>query len=173
MRYGAGGDSAPVVRYTLAVDRRVSRRDSGDSQQTADFIGCVVFGKGAEFAEKYLRQGTKVVVTGRLQTGSYINHEGQKVYTTDVVVEDQEFAESKAADSGRASGTFEGGRGDGHSGRASGTFEGGRGSGAYGSGDRQGSEDSYGGSVSGLQPQVDAGGFLRIPEGGEDDLPFN
>ena len=162
VRYGAGGDSAPVVRYTLAVDRRVSRRDSGDSQQTADFIGCVVFGKGAEFAEKYLRQGTKVVVTGRLQTGSYINHEGQKVYTTDVVVEDQEFAESKAADSGRASGTFEGGRGDGHSG-----------SGAYGSGDRQGSEGSYGGSVSGRQPQVDAGGFLRIPEGGEDDLPFN
>ena len=160
VRYGAGGDSAPVVRYTLAVDRRVSRRDSGDSQQPADFIGCVVFGKGAEFAEKYLRQGTKVVVTGRLQTGSYINHEGQKVYTTDVVVEDQEFAESKAADSGRASGTFEGGRGDGHSGRASGTFEGGRGSGAYG-------------SVSGRQPQVDAGGFLRIPEGGEDDLPFN
>lgn len=78
-----------VARYTLAVDRRFSR-DEG-----ADFISCVAFGKSAEFAEKYFKTGMKLVVTGRIQTGSYTNKEGQKVYTTDVVVEDQEFAESK------------------------------------------------------------------------------
>lgn len=92
VRYSAGENSTAVARYTLAVDRRF-RRD-GDSA-TADFIGCVAFGRQAEFAEKYLRQGTKIAITGRIQTGSYTNREGQKVYTTDVVVEEQEFAESK------------------------------------------------------------------------------
>lgn len=95
VRYSAGDNSTAVARYTLAVDRRF-RRDGNDGQ-SADFIGCVAFCRSAEFAEKYLRQGTKVVVTGRIQTGSYTNRDGQKVYTTDVVVEDQEFAESKAA----------------------------------------------------------------------------
>ncbi len=94
VRYSAGESSTAFARYTLAVDRRF-RREGSD--QTADFIGCVAFGKSAEFAEKYLRQGTKICVTGRIQTGSYTNRDGQKVYTTDVVVEDQEFAESKAA----------------------------------------------------------------------------
>ena len=97
---GAHGESK-VARYTLAVDRRYRR----DGEQTADFIRCVEFGKGAEFAEKYLHQGTKIVVTGRIQTGSYTNKDGQRVYTTDVVVEDQEFAESKAASSAN-SGNF-------------------------------------------------------------------
>ena len=83
-----------IARYSLAVDRRF-RRD-GDSQ-TADFISCVAFGRQAEFAEKYLRKGTKIAITGRIQTGSYTNRDGQKVYTTDVVIEEQEFAESKAA----------------------------------------------------------------------------
>lgn len=83
-----------IARYSLAVDRRF-RRD-GDSQ-TADFISCVAFGRQAEFAEKYLHKGTKIAITGRIQTGSYTNRDGQKVYTTDVVVEEQEFAESKAA----------------------------------------------------------------------------
>ena len=83
-----------IARYSLAVDRRF-RRD-GDSQ-TADFISCVAFGRQAEFTEKYLRKGTKIAITGRIQTGSYTNRDGQKVYTTDVVVEEQEFAESKAA----------------------------------------------------------------------------
>ena len=83
-----------IARYSLAVDRRF-RRD-GDSQ-TADFISCVAFDRQAEFAEKYLRKGTKIALTGRIQTGSYINRDGRKVYTTDVVVEEQEFAESKAA----------------------------------------------------------------------------
>ena len=93
VRYSAGDNSMAVARYTLAVDRRFRR----DGENNADFIGCVAFGKSAEFAEKYLRQGTKIIVTGRIQTGSYTNRDGQKVYTTDVVVEDQEFAESKAA----------------------------------------------------------------------------
>lgn len=83
-----------IARYSLAVDRRF-RRD-GDSQ-TADFISCVAFGRQAEFAEKYLHKGTKIALTGRIQTGSYTKRDGQKVYTTDVVVEEQEFAESKAA----------------------------------------------------------------------------
>lgn len=83
------------AKYTLAVDRRFSK----DGEQSADFINIVVFGKGAEFAEKYLKKGMKVVVTGRIQTGSYTNKEGQKVYTTDVVVEEQEFAESKSSTS--------------------------------------------------------------------------
>ena len=97
VRYSQNADgSTAVARYTLAVDRRVSRQNS-DGQQTADFIGCVAFGKSAEFVEKYLHQGTKVVVTGRIQTGSYTNKDGQRVYTTDVVVEEQEFAESKSS----------------------------------------------------------------------------
>ena len=92
-RYSQGENSTAIARYTLAVDRRFRRNNDGE--QTADFIGCVAFGRSAEFAEKYFRQGLKVIVTGRIQTGSYTNKEGQKVYTTDVVVEDQEFAESK------------------------------------------------------------------------------
>ena len=94
IRYSQGEQAIAVARYTLAVDRRF-RRDS--DSQTADFIGCVAFGRQAEFAEKYFRKGTKIAVTGRIQTGSYTNREGQKVYTTDVVIEEQEFAESKAA----------------------------------------------------------------------------
>ena len=85
-----------IARYTLAVDRR-GRGNAGAGEQTADFIQCVAFDRSGEFAEKYFHQGTKIVVTGRLQTGSYTNKDGQRVYTTDVVVEDQEFAESKAA----------------------------------------------------------------------------
>ncbi|MDY4193544.1 MAG: single-stranded DNA-binding protein [Bariatricus sp.] len=96
VRYGAGENSTAVARYTIAVDRRFKR----DGEQNADFIGCVAFGRNAEFAEKYLRQGTKIVLTGRIQTGSYTNRDGQKVYTTDIVVEEQEFAESKAAAAG-------------------------------------------------------------------------
>ena len=100
VRYSQGGEnSLAIARYTLAVDRRFKR--NGDDQ-TADFIGCVAFGRNAEFAEKYFRQGLKVVVTGRIQTGSYTNKDGQKVYTTDVVVEEQEFAESKATSDANA-----------------------------------------------------------------------
>ena len=97
VRYSQGDNSMAIARYTLAVDRRFRRNNDGE--QTADFIGCVAFGRSAEFAEKYFRQGLKVIVTGRIQTGSYTNKEGQKIYTTDVVVENTEFAESKASDS--------------------------------------------------------------------------
>lgn len=93
IRYSQTSEPVAIARYTLAVDRRFKR----EGEQTADFINCVVFGKGAEFAEKYLHQATKIVVTGRIQTGSYTNREGKKVYTTDVVVEEQEFAESKGS----------------------------------------------------------------------------
>ena len=96
VRYGAGENSTAVARYAIAVDRRFKR----DGEQNVDFIGCVAFGRNAEFAEKYLRQGTKIVLTGRIQTGSYTNRDGQKVYTTDIVVEEQEFAENKAAGNG-------------------------------------------------------------------------
>ena len=93
VRYSQGDNATAVARYTLAVDRRFRR----DGEPTADFIPCVIFGRSAEFAEKYFHQGMRVSISGRIQTGSYTNREGQKVYTTDVVVEDQEFAESKAS----------------------------------------------------------------------------
>ena len=99
VRYSQGERSMAIARYTLAVDRR-GRRGQEGSDQTADFINCVAFDRAGEFAEKYFRQGLKVIVTGRIQTGSYTNKDGQRVYTTDVVVEEQEFAESKSAASG-------------------------------------------------------------------------
>lgn len=96
VRYTQGDNQMVIARYTLAVDRR-GRGNASNGEQTADFIQCIAFGKSGEFAEKYCHQGTKLVVTGHIQTGSYTNKDGQKVYTTDVVVEDQEFAESKAS----------------------------------------------------------------------------
>ena len=100
VRYSQGEQATAIARYTLAVDRRFRRE--GD-EQTADFIGCVAFGHQGEFAEKYLRKGMKIAVTGRIQTGSYTNRDGQKIYTTDVVVEEQEFAESKSSGSNNSS----------------------------------------------------------------------
>ena len=139
VRYAPGDNATAYARYTLAVDRRFARRDEDNNGQTADFIGGVAFGKGAEFAEKYLHQGTKIVVTGRIQTGSYTNRDGQKVYTTDVVIEDQEFAESKVADSSN--------RGNGY---------------------EQGGQ----GRPASKKPEVDESGFMNIPEGIDDELPF-
>lgn len=127
------GDQLAIARYTLAVDRRFQRRNGGDDQETADFISCVVFGRGAEFAEKYLKKGTKIAVSGRIQTGSYTNKDGQKVYTTEVVIDDQEFAESKNASS------------------------------------------ESGGYQPQSAPSADAAsaeGFMNIPQGFNDDLPF-
>lgn len=129
IRYAQNENGTAVARYTLAVDRRFKR----DGEQDADFIGCVVFGKGAEFAEKYLAKGTKIAVTGRIQTGSYTNKDGQKVYTTDVVVEEQEFAESKAANQGNGGGY-----------------------------QNAGSNNSTSGD-----------GFMNIPDGIDEELPFN
>lgn len=139
VRYSAGENSTAFARYTLAVDRRF-RREGND--QSADFISCVAFGKSAEFAEKYLHQGTKICVTGRIQTGSYTNREGQKVYTTDVVVEDQEFAESKAA--------------------------------AAGSGQSYQPRPSQAAPMMPSPSQASAAeGFMNIPDGIDEELPFN
>lgn len=93
IRYSQGEKSTAVAKYSLAVPRKFKR----DGDQECDFINCVAFGKLGEFSEKYLRKGVKIAIVGRIQTGSYTNKDGQKVYTTDVVVEEQEFAESKNA----------------------------------------------------------------------------
>lgn len=92
VRYSQGENATAIARFTLAVDRRFKR--AGESQE-ADFIGCIAFGKQAEFVERYFKQGMKMTLSGRIQTGSYTNKEGVKVYTTDIVAEDIEFAESK------------------------------------------------------------------------------
>lgn len=146
VRYSAGENSLAIARYTLAVDRRFRR----DGEATADFINCVSFGKTAEFAEKYYRQGLKIVVGGRIQTGSYTNREGQKVYTTEVVVEEQEFAESKAA-----SDNYHGGS----------SYQ----NNNYGGGYNNNSAPAApaGGS------SVSADGFMNIPDGIDEELPFN
>ena len=93
VRYTQGNEPMAVARYTLAVDRRVRRQDG--NEQTADFINIVAFRKAGEFAEKYFRQGMRVLVAGRIQTGSYTNKDGQRIYTTDVIVDEQEFADAK------------------------------------------------------------------------------
>lgn len=100
VRYTQGDNASAVARFSLAVDRRFKK----DGEQTADFINCVAFGKTGEFIEKYGRKGTKFAVEGRIQTGSYTNKDGQKVYTTDVVVEQVEFVESKASTDGNVTG---------------------------------------------------------------------
>ena len=138
VRYSQGENALAIARFTLAVDRRGRRQDGAD-QQTADFISCVAFGKTAEFAEKYLKQGTKIAVTGRIQTGSYTNKDGQKVYTTEVVVEETEFAESKNAQAANTGA-------------------------------------SYGGNTYTARPEPSAAagdGFMNIPNGIDDELPFN
>ena len=144
VRYSQNADgSMAVARYTLAVDRRRGR--NSDNEQSADFISCVAFGRSGEFAEKYLHQGTKIVVTGRIQTGSYTNKDGQRVYTTDVVVEEQEFAESKAA-SDRNSSDFAANNN-------------------YGGGYQQ--------SGRPVPSQAPSDDFMNIPDGIDEELPFN
>ena len=101
VRYSQGDNAMAIARFSLAVDRRFKR----DGEASADFISCVAFGKQAEFIERYVHQGTKLVVEGRIQTGSYTNKDGQKVYTTDVVVENCDFAESKASQDGNFAGS--------------------------------------------------------------------
>ena len=110
IRYSQGENAMCIARYSLAVDRRVSRNANSGDQPTADFINCTAFGRQGEFAEKYLHKGMKIAVEGRIQTGSYTNKDGQKVYTTDVVIENHEFCESKNANpSGGYGGGFDGG----------------------------------------------------------------
>ncbi len=128
IRYTKGEKAMAVARYTLAIDRRFGRKDG---EQTADFIPCAAFGKAAEFAERYFHQGLKIAVTGRIQTGSYTNKEGNKISTTDVIVEEQEFADSKAA--------------------------------AEANGSNYSQKDG--------RPDPDDG-FMNIPDGIDDELPF-
>ena len=99
VRYSQGERAMAIARYTLAVDRR-GRRSQDDGAQTADFIQCVAFDRAGEFAEKYFHQGIRVLVSGRIQTGSYVNKDGQKVYATEVILDDQEFADSKGTSNG-------------------------------------------------------------------------
>lgn len=128
IRYSTDSDNPlAIARFTLAVNRRI--KQEGQGQQSADFISCVAFGKTAEFCERYVHQGTKLVVEGRIQTGSYTNKDGNKVYTTEVVVENTEFAESKGA-----------------------------------GGEQTGSR---------TEPGTDADGFMTIPDGVDDGIPFN
>ena len=131
VRYSSGDNQMAIARYSLAVDRR-GRREGNDGQ-TADFINCVAFGRAGEFAEKYFHKGIKVLVTGRIQTGSYTNKDGQKVYTTDVIIEEQEFAESKSA------------------------------------------SDNAGGFAPADRPAPSSAGdgFMNIPDGIDEELPFN
>lgn len=124
VRYSQGENAMAIARYTLAVDRKFKR----DGEPNADFINCIAFGKNGEFAEKYLRKGIKILIEGRIQTGSYTNKDGVKVYTTDVVVESCEFAESKNASQ---------------------------------------SERPQ------AAPHTDSDGFMNIPDGIDEELPFN
>lgn len=126
VRYTQGEKSMAVARFTLAVNRIYKR----DGEQEADFISCAAFGKSAEFIEKYFFKGMKIAIHGRIQTGSYTNREGNKVYTTDVVVEGQEFVESKKT-----------------------------------------TEQSRDSGTSGVA--ADSDGFLSLPDGIDDTLPFN
>lgn len=127
VRYTQGEEPMTIARFTLAVDRRGKR----DGEASADFPSCVCFRRTAEFIEKYAHQGTKLVVVGRIQTGSYTNRDGQKVYTTDVVVEEAEFAESKAA------------------------------------------ADRNTQQTPPPSPDTGADGFMNIPDGIEEELPFS
>ena len=95
VRYTQAENPMAVSRYTLAIDRRGIKKKEGDQKPETDFINCIAFGKSGEFAEKYFHRGLRVLVSGRIQTGSYVNKDGQKVYTTDIIVDDQEFADSK------------------------------------------------------------------------------
>ena len=141
VRYTQGERSMAVARYTLAVDRR-GRRNQDGNEQTADFINIVAFDRAGEFAEKYFRQGMRVSVSGRIQTGSYTNKDGVRVYTTEVIVEEQEFAESRAES------------------------EANRGSFQY--------NNAPASQAPASAPSMDAGdGFMNIPDGIDEELPFN
>lgn len=148
IRYSQGDNSMAIARYTLAVDRRRGRNNQQDGQPTADFISCVAFGKSAEFAEKYFHKGIKICLSGRLQTGSYTNKDGVKVYTTDVIVDDQEFAESRNNQSA----------GPDYS--------------SYSGADRSPAAAPAVGQKK-EQPSGAIDGFMNIPDGIDEELPFN
>ena len=144
IRYTQGDNPMCIARYTLAVDRRFNRNN--DDGNNADFIPCICFGKSAEFVEKYLRKGTKMAVTGRIQTGSYTNRDGVKVYTTEVVIEEQEFAESKNAQSAGSGST---------------------------SGNAGADRRETGRQQAPAKSDDPMDGFMNIPDGIDEELPFN
>lgn len=148
VRQSQGAEPVTIARYTLAVDRRGKKQEG----QQADFISCVAFGKAGEFAEKYLHKGTKICVSGRIQTGSYTRQDGTKAYTTDVVIEEQEFAESKNSDSRRAA----------MDDQMAAMYAGQR--------SQEGQQDRPGqqGSIENAME-----GFMNIPDGIDEELPFN
>ena len=143
-RYSQGAEPMAIARYTLAVDRRRGRSND-PNEQSADFISIVAFGKAGEFAEKYLKKGTKMLITGRIQTGSYTNKDGVKVYTTEVVVEDQEFAESK--NNASNGGNFD-----------------------YSANSAPAPASAPSNDPT---PAAAGDGFMNIPDGIEEELPFN
>lgn len=144
VRYSQGDSATAVARYTVAVDRRFKR----ENEPTADFIPCVVFGRSAEFAEKYFRQGMRVSVSGRIQTGSYTNRDGVKVYTTEVIIEEQEFAESRAESEANRN--------------------------SYQQNSYQQNSYQQSAPAPAPMPSADAGdGFMNIPDGIDEELPFN
>ena len=150
VRYTQGQEPMCIARYTLAVDRRVSKKSK--DEQPADFISCVAFGKSGEFIEKYCHKGTKLCATGRIQTGSYTNKDGQKIYTTDVVVEDQEFAESKNS---------------GHNAGRDAQDD------AMAAGYSEPRQQAAGQREAGKAESEAAGdGFMNIPDGIDEELPF-
>nr|WP_303180687.1 single-stranded DNA-binding protein [Lachnoclostridium phocaeense] len=177
VRYSQGEKPLAIARYTLAVDRRLHR----DGDPTADFIRCLEFGKGAEFAEKYLHQGTKIVVCGRIQTGSYTNKDGVKVYTTEVVVEEHDFAESKNnGNTGQNSGEAV------PNGQSSAQRRASQGAGPQNNlgfppvppqqtGENNYTPDPSTSSQGSLPwpPANSADGFMNIPDGFDEDLPFH
>lgn len=146
VRYAQGDQPMAIARYTLAVDRRRGR--NSQDEQKADFISCVAFGKGGEFAEKWLHKGTKVVIRGHIQTGSYTRQDGQKVYTTDVVADEQEFAESRAAQNSAP---------ENHQSADE---------------DMQRQWNAVNGAAMGFNDNP-AAGFMSIPDGFAEELPFN
>lgn len=147
VRRSQGAEPVTIARYTLAVDRRQKKQEG----QQADFISCVAFGKAGEFAEKYLHKGTKICVSGRIQTGSYTRQDGTKAYTTDVVIEEQEFAESKNSDSRN---TMDDQMAAMYAGQRS----------QEGQQDRPGQQGSIENAME---------GFMNIPDGIDEELPFN
>ena len=176
VRYTQGDNSLCIANFTVAVDRRMGRNNQ-DGGPTADFIPCVVFGKQAEHVEKYYRKGLKTCLSGRIQTRNYTNREGVKVYVTEVVVEDLEFAESKSASQagsgnnsnygGGNSGNYGGGNYGGNNSNYSGGNYGGN-SGSYGN------AGGYSAPAQNTAPASDAlDGFMNIPDGIDEELPFS
>ena len=143
VRYSQGATSTAVARFSIAVDRRFKREGEPD----ADIFNCTAFGKQGEFVEKYLHKGTKVVLSGRIQNDNYTNKDGQQVYGTRIMVDEIEFAESKNAAASGDNG--------------------------YANGGNYSNNNNYGGNKTQAAPSGAGDGFMNIPDGIDEELPFN